>query len=64
MGEIVNLNRTRKRQARAAAERTAQENRARHGRTRPERERDAEKARHRAALLDGARKDDADLAGC
>lgn len=54
---VVNLNKARKAAARAARERAAAANRAAHGRTKAERARDAEEARRRDALLDGARRD-------
>ena len=54
MAEIVNLNRVRKRLARAAAADTAAANRIRHGRTRAERTRAGEEAERRARTLDGA----------
>ena len=55
MGEIVNLNRTRKQRDREAATRQAAENRVVHGRTGAERLALKQAAGRRAALLDGAR---------
>ncbi len=59
MAEIVNLNRARKRLARAAAERTAEQNRARFGRTGTQKAAEAQDVARRAAVLDGARLDQA-----
>ena len=52
MGEVVNLNRVRKRTARVEAEREAETNRAKFGRTKTERAIDDAKARRQEALLD------------
>ena len=57
MGEIVNLNKTRKRAAKTAAEKQAAENRAVHGRTRAEREAETRRKAMADKLLDGARKE-------
>jgi hypothetical protein len=57
MGDIVNLRQARKAKARADHARTAEENRARFGRTKAQRAEDAAEERRRAALLDGARRD-------
>ncbi len=60
MGEIVNLNRVRKARARAAAAADAAANRAKHGRTAAQKANDRAEAARRKALLDGARRDDAE----
>lgn len=57
MGEIVNLRKARKAQARTAKEATATENRARFGRTGSEKARDREEAARARQLLDGHRRD-------
>lgn len=57
MADIINLNKARKRKARADAERQAAENRVRFGRTRGQKEQDAvaeEEARRR---MDGLRRE-------
>ncbi len=56
MGEIVNLNRAKKRQAREAAAAEATANRAKHGRTAAEKANDQRAEARRQALLDGARR--------
>lgn len=56
MGEIVNLNRVKKRQAREAAAAEAAANRAKHGRTAAEKANDQRAEARRQALLDGARR--------
>ncbi len=58
MAEIVNLNRARKAKARVDAAKQAEANRAKFGRTRAEREAEAAEQARRAALLDGAKRDD------
>ncbi|MBR1222272.1 DUF4169 family protein [Bradyrhizobium sp. U87765 SZCCT0131] len=52
MGEVVNLNRVRKRTARVQAEKEAEANRAKFGRSKNERAIDDAKARRHEALLD------------
>ena len=56
MGEIVNLNRVKKQQARAAATAEAAANRAKHGRTAAEKANDRRDEARRLALLDGAKR--------
>lgn len=56
MGEIVNLNRVKKQQARAAATAEAAANRAKHGRTAAEKANDRRAEARRQALLDGAKR--------
>lgn len=56
MGEIVNLNRVKKRQAREAAAAEAAANCAKHGRTAAEKANDRRAEARRQALLDGARR--------
>jgi hypothetical protein len=58
MGEVVSLNRVRKAKVRAAKVVQADANRAAFGRTKAEKAPDAQEAARRAALLDGARRDD------
>jgi hypothetical protein len=58
MAEIVNLNRARKAKVRAEATKQAEANRAKFGRTRAEREAEAAERARRAALLDGAKRED------
>ena len=58
MGEIVNLNRERKRAARAKDATLARENRVRCGRTGGEKQRDQAEQAARKALLDGKRRED------
>jgi hypothetical protein len=58
MAEIVNLNKARKARAKAEAGKQAEANRAKFGRTRAERDREAAEQARRAALLDGAKRDD------
>ena len=55
MGEIVNLRSVRKRAARDAAAKAADENRVRHGRTRTQREIGAREDERARLLLDGKR---------
>ena len=57
MGEIVNLRRVRKAQARAAAAVESAENRAQHGRTPAERERERLEREQAQRILDGAKRD-------
>ena len=57
MGELVNLNRYRKRQGRQADGAAAAENRVRHGTKRAERRREAAKREREAARLDGKKRD-------
>jgi len=52
VGEVVNLNRVRKRTARAQAEKEAEANRAKFGRTKTERTIEDARARRQEALLD------------
>ena len=56
MGEIVNLNRVKKQQARAAATAEAAANRAKHGRPAAEKAKDRRDEARRLALLDGAKR--------
>ncbi|RYJ03284.1 MAG: DUF4169 family protein [Acetobacteraceae bacterium] len=56
MGEIVNLNRVKKQQARVAATAEAAANRAKHGRTAAEKANDRRAEARRQALLDGAKR--------
>jgi 3'-phosphoadenosine 5'-phosphosulfate sulfotransferase (PAPS reductase)/FAD synthetase len=58
MTNIVNLRQARKAKARVEKVQTAQENRARFGRTKAQRVADAAEEQRRAALLDGARRDE------
>ncbi len=58
MAEIVNLNRARKAKVRADAAKTAEANRAKFGRTKAERAAEAAEQVRRAALLDGAKRED------
>lgn len=60
MAEIVNLNKARKALARAATEAKAAVNRAKHGRTKAEKAHDRAAEARRQALLDGAKRDDAE----
>ncbi|HVV43249.1 MAG TPA: DUF4169 family protein [Nitrobacter sp.] len=53
MGDIVNLNRFRKRAERDRQGKVAETNRARHGRTKSERERDEARVRRTRDFLDG-----------
>ena len=57
MGDVVNLNRFRKRRARDEDERRAGENRVRFGRTKAEREKEARTADKAAKDLEGKRKE-------
>lgn len=52
MGDVINLNRARKEQARRARTEQAEQNRLRHGRTRQERMRDRFEAEKSARELD------------
>ncbi len=58
MAEIVNLNQARKAKARTDAAKTAEANRAKFGRTKAERAAEAAEQARRAALLDGAKRED------
>lgn len=58
MGDVVNLNKFRKKKAKAERQKQAETNRRLHGRTKAERERDALEKRRHAAKLDGARLED------
>lgn len=58
MGELVNLNRFKKRNAREQSARDAEANRARFGRTKPERAADERRAERTNELLDQHRIDD------
>ncbi len=55
MGDIVNLKRVRKLQARGAAAAEAEANRAKHGRTKAERLQAKAEAAQLARMLDGAK---------
>jgi hypothetical protein len=55
MGDIVNLKRVRKAQARDAAASLAEANRAKHGQTKAERQLSKAEALHLARTLDGAK---------
>ena len=57
MGELVNLNRYRKRQKREAEGAAATENRVRHGTRRAERRREATKRKRDIARLDGKKRE-------
>jgi hypothetical protein len=59
MAEIVNLNKLRKARHKAEAEAQAAANRVKHGRTKGAKAEDRADAARRAALLDGAKRDDA-----
>lgn len=61
MGEIVSLGRVRKARMRDVAQAQAAANRAAFGRTKAEKSADAREAERRAAVLDGARRDDPDV---
>ncbi len=58
MAEVVNLNRARKAKARTAAIVQADANRAAFGRTKAEKTADAAGVARRAALLDGAKREE------
>ena len=58
MGEVVSLGKARKAKARADAETTAAANRAKFGRTKAERAAEEQDAARRAALLDGAKREE------
>ena len=60
MAEIVNLNKARKARAKAEAEAQAAANRAKHGRTKADKAQDRAAAARRQALLDGAKREDAE----
>jgi hypothetical protein len=60
MAEIVNLNKARKARAKADAAAEAAANRAKHGRTKAEKAQDRAAEARRQALLDGAKRDDAE----
>ena len=65
-GNVVNLNRFRKKKQRENEEKQAEINRIKHGRTKAERERDAADRARMARLVDGKRLDgstDADSSG-
>lgn len=53
MNDVVNLNRFRKKKARAGKARQAEENRAKHGRTKAEKTREAIEKDRAKRLLDG-----------
>ncbi|WP_425410281.1 DUF4169 family protein [Hyphococcus sp.] len=53
MNNVVNLNRFRKKKARAGKEKQADENRSRHGRTKAERHKAAQEEESRNRRLDG-----------
>ncbi len=57
MGEIVNLNKVRKKHNRALARRVAAENRVRHGRTRAEKSNNRDATDRRARVLDDSKLD-------
>ncbi|MES0874041.1 DUF4169 family protein [Sinimarinibacterium thermocellulolyticum] len=59
MADIVNLKRFRKRKAREAAARQAEENRVRFGRTKAQKQRDAAEAEEAQRRLDRLRRDPA-----
>jgi hypothetical protein len=58
MAEIINLNRARKARARTAASAKAGANRAKFGQTKAEKDAEAAERARRAALLDGAKRED------
>ena len=55
MGDVVNLNKFRKRKAKAAHEKLAETNKRLHGRTKTERERELKQQQLLDSKLDGAR---------
>lgn len=55
MGDVINLNRFRKKKAKLERERRAETNRRLHGRTKAEREREALQKRKLESQVDGAR---------
>lgn len=59
MGDVVNLNKFRKRRAKAEREKQADTNRRLHGRTKAERARDELQKQRLQTQVDGARLDDA-----
>jgi hypothetical protein len=58
MAEVINLNRARKAKAKADATKTAEANRTKFGRTKAERDAEAAEQARRAALLDGAKREE------
>jgi hypothetical protein len=58
MADIVNLRTARKARARVAAQGQAEANRAAFGRTKAQKARDAADAARRAAMLDGAKREE------
>lgn len=58
MGDLVNLNKTRKARERAAREAEAAANRAKHGRTGQQKLNDRQAEERRRALLEGAKRDE------
>lgn len=58
MSDIINLNRFRKKKARAEKEREAEENRVRFGRTKAEKSRYKRDAEKLASHLDGRKRED------
>lgn len=58
MGEIVNLNKTRKARAKQDAQAEAAANRAKHGRSKAEKQNDARAEARRKALLDGVKREE------
>jgi hypothetical protein len=63
MGDVVNLNKFRKRKARAEREKRAESNRRLHGRTKAERARDEQQKQQLTRHLDGAKLEPAPLDG-
>ena len=62
MGQVVNLNKYRKRKAKAEASQLADTNRRLHGRTKAERAQEAKEKQRLAATVDRARLDGAETA--
>ena len=60
MAEIVNLNKARKARAKADAEAQAAANRVKHGRSKADKAQDRAVEARRQALLDGAKREDAE----
>ena len=58
MGEIVNLNKTRKARAKQDAQAVAAANRAKHGRSKADKQNDARAEARRKALLDGVKREE------
>lgn len=58
MGDLINLNRARKARTKAERATAADANRAKFGRTRAQRDAEAAETARRAALLDGAKRED------